>query len=170
LLWESKNAVWQKAWLSKMKDDVVAAKASFGIIVSEKMPEQYGDMFNIESNIWIVKKRFAAALGAALRNSLTQIYAANNFSKNKDSNMERLYRYVISPEFTNRIRAIVDNYKILQDEIEKERRAAELRWGRQEKAIRSVIDNTFKFYGSFQGLAGNELIDIPELEETLLIE
>jgi len=164
LLWESKNALWQKEWIPKLKDDIVSSGASAGIIVSRKMPEQYGDMFNFESNVWIVKPSLVLPLAAALRSAVLQVYSANSFSSGKDGKLERLYQYLIGAEFGNRIKAIVDNYKILQDEIEKERRAAQLRWARQEKAIRNVIDNTFGFYGDIQGLTGGEL------QESLLIE
>lgn len=157
LLWESKNAIWQQKWVAKLQDDIVAANASIGIIVATKMPDNCGDMFNIESNIWVVKPCLAIPLAAALRSTIIQVYTANRFSAGKDEKMEHMYKYLTGPEFSNRIRVIIDNYKILQDEIEKERRSSSLRWGRQEKAIRSVIDNTFGFYGDVQGLLGCEL-------------
>jgi hypothetical protein len=77
--------------------------------------------------------------------------------------MDILYRFLTGPEFKNRIEAIVDNYNMLQQEIEKEKRAAQLRWAKQEKAINAVISNTYGLYGDLQGITGSEL-QIPMLE------
>lgn len=164
LLWESKNAKWNKDWVTKIKDDVREAGAGIGIIVSREVPDTYGDMFNVEGSIWVVKPKLVTALAAALRTTLIQVFAANRNAENKDEKMDILYRFLTGPEFKNRIEAIVDNYNLLQQEIEKEKRAAQLRWAKQEKAINSVISNTYGLYGDLQGITGSEL-QIPMLEE-----
>ena len=164
LLWESKNAKWSKAWIAKMKDDIREANATVGVIVSSDLPDEYNDMHQIESNIWIVKPKFIFALAAAVRTTLIQVFSAHRNAENKDEKMEILYRFLTGIEFRNRIEAIVDNYKTLQDEIENEKRASAKRWAKQEKAIRAVIDNTYGLYGDLQGIAGSEL-QIPLLEE-----
>lgn len=164
LLWESKNARWSKTWIAKIKDDVREGKASMGILVSREIPEEYGDMMNIEGSIWVVKPKLVRALAAALRSGLIQVHAAYRNSENKGEKMEVLYQFLTGVEFRNRIEAIVDNYNTLLQEIEKEKRAAQLRWGRQEKALRLVIDNTYGLYGDLQGITGSEL-KIPLLDE-----
>lgn len=58
---------------------------------------------------------------------------------------------MVGPEFRHRVEAIVENYGLMQAEIEKEKRTAALRWSRQEKSIRAVIDNTLGMYGDLQG-------------------
>ncbi|MDL2237996.1 DUF2130 domain-containing protein [Christensenellaceae bacterium OttesenSCG-928-K19] len=163
LLWESKNAKWSREWIAKIKADVRAAGAGIGVIVSRELPDQYNDMCNVEGSIWVVKPRLVAALAAALRATILQVYSANRNAENKDEKMEILYQFLTGVEFKNRIEAIVDNYNTLQQEIEKEKRAAQLRWARQEKAISAVIGNTYGLYGDLQGITGSEL-QIPMLE------
>jgi hypothetical protein len=165
VLWESKNAKWQKPWIEKIKDDMREAKAAVGIIVSRELPEEYGEMHHIEGNVWAVKPRHVPAIASALRLALIQVCAAHKSAENKGGKMEVLYQFLTGTEFRNRIEVIVQNYRNLQKELEKERSSAQARWARQEKAIRAVIDNTFGLYGDLQGITDNSVMKIPLLEE-----
>lgn len=164
LLWETKNGKWQPLWVPKFKADIRAANANIGVIVSQEIPSEYGDMKHLEANVWVVKPRLAPVLASALRATILQVDAANRNSVGKDAKMEALYQFVVGPEFRHRIEAIVENYGMLQAEIEKEKRAAALRWSHQEKAIRSVIDNAIGMYGDLQGITNQALPSIKTLE------
>ncbi len=164
LLWETKNGKWQPAWVSKFKQDIREASANIGIIVSQDMPKEYGDMKHLETNIWVVKPSLAPVLASALRTTILQVDAANKMNSGKDAKMEALYRFLVGPEFRHRVEAIVENYSALQAEIEKEKRATQLRWTHQEKAIRAVIDNTIGMYGDLQGITSSALPPIKSLE------
>lgn len=164
LLWETKNGKWQPAWVAKFKDDIRSAGANIGVIVSHQLPGEHGDMKQVENNVWVVKPRLAPVLAVALRSTILQVDSANKMNSNKDAKMEALYQFLVGPEFRHRVEAIVENYGLLQDEIEREKRAAQLRWSRQEKAIRSVIDNTIGMYGDLQGITSRALPPIRSLE------
>lgn len=164
LLWETKNGKWQPAWVAKFKQDIRTANASIGVIVSQQMPAEYGDMKHIDSNVWVVKPSLSTKLAVALRATILQVDAANKMNAGKDAKMEALYQFLVGPEFRHRVEAIVENYGMLQSEIEKEKRAAALRWSHQEKAIRAVIDNTIGMYGDLQGVTSQALPIIRSLE------
>jgi hypothetical protein len=164
LLWETKNGKWQPAWVPKFKQDIREAGANIGVIVSHEIPSDMGDMKHLESNLWVVKPRLAPVLAAALRATILQVDAANKMNSGKDAKMEALYQFLVGPEFRHRVEAIVENYGTLQSEIEKEKRAAALRWAHQEKAIRAVIDNTIGMYGDLQGITSRALPVIKSLE------
>ncbi len=164
LLWESKNASWQPSWVAKFKEDIRSAGANIGIIVSKELPEVYGDMKNIDGSVWVVKPKLALALATAMRSQIISVHAANHNSKNKDEKMEVLFQFLTGPEFRHRIESIVENYGTLQEEIEKEKRSAQLRWAKQEKSIRAVIDNTIGMYGDLQGITGGAISEIKQLE------
>ena len=164
LLWETKNGKWQPAWVSKFKQDIRDANANIGVIVSQELPPEYGDMKHIENNVWAAKPKLAPVLAAALRGTILQVDAANRNNEGKDAKMEALYQFLTGPEFRHRVEAIVENYGTLQDEIEKEKRAAALRWSHQEKAIRAVIDTTIGMYGDLQGITQKALPAIKSLE------
>jgi hypothetical protein len=164
LLWELKNAAWQPSWIAKFKEDIRNANANIGIIVSKELPEAYGEMKNIEGSVWVVKPKLALPLASAMRSQIIHVHTANNNSENKDEKMEVLYQFLIGPEFRHRIESIVENYGALQEEIEKEKRSAQLRWAKQEKSIRAVIDNTIGIYGDLQGITGGAMSEIKQLE------
>lgn len=164
LLWETKNGKWQPAWVPKFKQDIREANANIGVIVSQELPGEYGDMKHLEANVWVVKPSLAPVLASALRTTILQVDAANKMNSGKDAKMEALYQFLVGPEFRHRVEAIVENYGMLQTEIEKEKRAAQLRWTHQEKAIRAVIDNTIGMYGDLQGITNKALPGIKSLE------
>ena len=164
LLWETKNGKWQPVWVAKFKQDIREANANIGIIVSQQMPPEYGDMKHIEGNVWAVKPNLAPTLAVALRSTILQVEVAHRNNEGKDAKMEALYQFLVGPEFRHRVEAIVENYGTLQAEIEKEKRAAALRWSHQEKAIRAVIDNTIGMYGDLQGITSRALPAIKSLE------
>lgn len=164
LLWETKNGKWQPAWVAKFKADIRVANASIGVIVSQEIPTELGEMKHLENNVWVVSPRLAPRLAVALRLTILQVDAANKMNLGKDAKMESLYQFLVGPEFRHRVEAIVENYTVLQDEIEKEKRANALKWARQEKAIRAVIDNTIGMYGDLQGITNRALPAIKSLE------
>lgn len=164
ILWETKNGKWQPAWVAKFKADIREANANIGVIVSQETPTDVGDMKHLEGNVWVVTPRLASRLAVALRATVLQVDAANKMAAGKDAKMEALYQFLVGPEFRHRVEAIVENYSLLQTEIEKEKRAAALRWAHQEKAIRAVIDNTIGMYGDLQGITNRALPVIKTLE------
>ena len=132
--------------------------------MSKELPDEYGDMKNIDGSVWVVKPKLALALAVAMRSQIINVYTANHNSENKDEKMEVLYQFLTGPEFRHRIESIVENYGTLQNEIEKEKRSAQLRWTKQEKSIRAVIDNTIGMYGDLQGITGGAMSEIKQLE------
>jgi hypothetical protein len=164
LLWETKNGKWQPAWIAKFKQDIRESNASVGVIVSQETPSDVGDMKHLEANVWVVTPKLATRLAAALRVTILQVDSANKMNAGKDAKMESLYQFLVGPEFRHRVEAIVENYTVLQDEIEREKRASALKWARQEKAIRAVIDNTIGMYGDLQGITNRALPNIKTLE------
>lgn len=164
LLWETKNGKWQPAWVAKFKADIREAGASVGVIVSQEIPTEIGDLKHLDGNVWVVTPRLATRLAAALRITILQVDGANKMNAGKDVKMEALYQFLVGPEFRHRVEAIVENYSTLQDEIEREKRASVLKWARQEKAIRAVIDNTIGMYGDLQGITNRALPTIKTLE------
>ena len=164
LLWETKNGKWQPAWVGKFKNDVREAKADMGIIVSQEMPPEYGDMQHLEQNVWVVKPKLTLVLASTLRSTMLRVYEINNLNVGKDAKMESLFTFISGPEFRNRVESIIENYGHLQEELEKEKRSAQLRWSRQEKSMRAVIDNTIGMYGDLQGVTNRALPTIKSLE------
>lgn len=164
ILWETKNGKWQPAWIGKFKQDIREAGANIGVLVSQETPDEVGDLSRLEENVWVVKPKLATPLAAALRATILEVDSANTMSAGKDAKMDALYKFLVGPEFKHRVEAIIESYTLLQDEIEKEKRAYVLKWARQEKALRAVIDNTIGMYGDLQGITNRALPAIKTLE------
>ena len=65
------------------------------------------------------------------------------------------------------MKAIVDGFMKMQEELEKEKRSLMASWKRREKTIDGVLMNTTEMYGALHGIAGSSAIvhiDALELE------
>ena len=78
--------------------------------------------------------------------------------------MQILYQYLTGNEFRQRVEAIVEAFGAMQIELEREKRWFSVKWARQEKEIRKVIDHTHGMYGDLQGVIGKSLPEIKTLE------
>lgn len=172
ILWESKNAQWQNGWLSKLKEDQRAKKADLAVLVTIHKPEGL-ETFTYIDGVWLTTWESIVSLAFALRFNLISLHHERSSSQGKDEKKEVLYQYLIGIEFKHRVEAIVEAFSNLQDDLEKEKRWFNAKWGRQEKEIRKVLDHTHGMYGDLQGIIGRSLPEIKTLElseETQIIE
>lgn len=165
ILWESKNAQWSDGWLAKLKEDQRQAKADLAVLVTVNLPEGV-DSFAYRDGVWIVSWKHFIPLSWSLRFNLVSLYNERNNSEGKDEKMKILYQYLTGSEFKNRVEGIIDAFSVLQEELEKEKRYFNVKWAKQEKEIRRVIDHTHGMYGDLQGVIGKSLPEIKSLELT----
>lgn len=163
ILWESKNAKWSEGWISKLKEDQRQAKADIAVLVSVNLPEKDKD-FYYKDGVWVTSLKGFLGFAIALRFNLVSLYHERKSSEGKDEKMKILYEYLTGSEFKHRMEGIVEAFGNLQDEIEREKRWFNVKWARQEKEIRKVIDHTHGLYGDFQGVVGKSLPEIKTLE------
>ena len=167
ILWETKNAQWKKDWIAKFQQDISEAKARLGVLVSSQMPPDMGELHQWEStNVWIVKPKLAIPLATALRSTLLEVSKAAQNSKIKDHQMKQLYDYIISEEFKYKLENMATTYAKWQEDIDKEKKWFNKKWGRQEKMINSLLTTTVSIHGDFQGVTNDAL---PDLKDTNLI-
>lgn len=162
IAWEVKNAQWSDTWLSKLKTDMQAANADVGVIVSRFIGKKYSDIYNVEGKglIWLVKPQYISAIGHMLRNAFIKVAEAHKGSQITDDKMKAFYEYIKSPTFRNKIESVVKGYDQLKLELEKEKKAAKLRWSKQEKSYEAIMQNILSFYGDLQGIGGKDIEDL----------
>ena len=164
LLWETKNTkAWSNNWIPKLKDDMIAIRASIAILVSVVLPEGVSRFGQVDG-VWVSDPLCAIPLAAALREQLVAISRERAASAGKSEKMEALYQYLAGNEFKQKIQGIVEAFGSLQDQLNKERRAMERIWKQREKEIERVIKNTAGLYGDMQGIIGGQIPAIPALE------
>ncbi|MBU4210413.1 DUF2130 domain-containing protein [Patescibacteria group bacterium] len=164
ILWELKNTKnWTKGWVTKLKEDQRLLKAELAILVSKALPETI-KTFGIENGVWISDINSAISLAHALRRQLIKIQSINQANKGRSEKADVVYNYLISNEFKQRIEVWVEYFKNRRDELEKERAYFMKKWEKEEKSIVKVVQNTAGIYGDLQGLIGNALPKIQNLE------
>lgn len=164
IIWETKNTHnWSKAWLSKLRNDQRRAKAEIAVLVSVAMPKEVSN-FGQMDGVWVAESSLALGLAVALRANLIQVAQLKQSSKGKHEKMELLYRYISGTEFKHRVEAVVEAFRSMQDDLEKERQAVERQWAKREKQIQLVIQNISGMYGDMQAIAGQSLPRIRRLE------
>lgn len=171
IYYESKRAKnFSNTWVTKFKEDMSVKGAPLGVIVTEVLPSGMERMGMIEKNIWVCTFQEFKGLSAVLRQSIISVNNALVIQENKGDKMSMLYDYLTSPEFRMHMEAIKDAFIEMEDDLNKERRAAHSRWKRRQKQIDKVMINTTGMYGSLRGIAGNSVPMIVELEDIDSIE
>jgi hypothetical protein len=172
ICYESKNTkAWSDAWIGKLKQDMLKAGADLGVLVSAVYPPGMRRMGFVDG-IWVCSLEEFKGSAALLRESLIRIHQATQREENKADKMTLLYDYLTGNEFQMQLRAIVDGFVKMQEELEKEKRSLMASWKRRQKLIDGVLLNTTEMYGALQGIAGVgaighiEALELPEsLEE-----
>ena len=170
MLWECKRTkAWSESWIDKIKQDMLAAKAQIGVIVTSAMPKGISN-FQCHDGVWITTPALAMPLAMALRSTLIEVAAARRSIEGMHEKTELVYQYISGTQFKNRVLAIVEGFKGLQEELEAEKRVTMKNWARREKQLERVIANTAGMYGDISGIIGKALPAIEHLESPLLAD
>ena len=163
ILWESKNTKdFQKPWIEKLKKDQQDANASIAVIMSVTLPKEI-DSFGIYEGVWVSDYKSAVGLATALRHGLIEVSRQKLVTAGRDSVKDVIYEYVTGNEFHMHIKAVVNAFGLMQEQVGKERRAMEKIWKAREKQITTVLDNVVGIRGSIEGLVGDQK-SLPEAD------
>jgi hypothetical protein len=163
ILWESKQTkAWSDGWVTKLKEDQRSAHADLAIIISAVLPEKIKSL-GYYSGVWVTG--LGSALGAcwALRYHLVQAANIRRSSEASRDDKDELYRYVTGTEFAHRVEAMMDAYAQFIDEIETQKRHFAATWAKQEKSIRTLMEQTGTIHGELAGIVGKALPDVRNL-------
>jgi hypothetical protein len=166
LLWETKRAaVWNQQWLAKLKEDMRGCGADAGVLVTTTtaLPREWesGTHFGLCDDCWVVTWPMAVQLGEALRAGLLDVHKQRLASAGKGEKMEALYDYVTSPQFAQKLKAVMDAFQRMREELEAEKNQTLQRWARREKQLEAGKAALLGVGGEIQGLAQH---DLPQLE------
>jgi len=168
ICYESKNTkAWSDGWVTKLKQDMLKVNADIGVLVSSVLPNGMERMGFVDG-IWVCSLDELKGSASLLRESLIRIHVSMKRDENKSDKMTLLYNYMTGNEFSMQMKAIVDGFMKMQEELDKEKRSLMASWKRREKTIDGVLMNTTEMYGALQGIAGSSAIvhiDALELPE-----
>jgi hypothetical protein len=164
IAWEVKNTRnWSNAWLSKLRDDQRSLKADIAVIVTTILPDDVQN-FRFVDGVWVTDRATALGLASAIRIQLLQVASARASAKGKGSRMDLLYSYLTGTEFRQRVEAVVEGFRGLREELDRERRAMEANWASREKQIARALSGVAGMYGDIQGIVGPSLPRVRHLE------
>lgn len=164
ILWESKRTkAWSDQWVTKLKDDMRLVKANIAILVTEVLPEGLS-VFGQYQGIWVSSYPTMINLAHALRNQLLELYRVQIIQVGKGEKIEAMYNYITSDQFRQKIGSIMDTYVSMKSDLEKEKRSMEQIWSKRDKQIEGITKNTAQIYGDMQGITGQVLKPIENLE------
>jgi hypothetical protein len=165
ICYESKNTkAWSDGWVSKLKQDMLKVNADIGVLVTSVYPKEMSRMGFVDG-IWVCSLDEFKGSASLLRESLIRIHKATQREENRADKMSLLYNYMTGNEFSMQLKAIVDGFIKMQEELDKERRSLMASWKRRQKMIDGVLANTTEMYGALQGIAGSSsIVHIDALE------
>jgi hypothetical protein len=167
ILWETKRTRnWSDGWITKLKEDQRAACAELAVIVTQALPKGVAHLALIDG-VWVCDVATAPGLATALRAHLLQVQVAKSAAAGKGEKMELVYQYLTGTQFKQRVEAMVETFRAMQEHLLKERRVIEKSWALREKQLSTMVSNMVGMYGDIQGFVGASLpkIEAMELEQ-----
>jgi hypothetical protein len=141
IIYESKNVqAWQKQFVDKLTAEQVKHGANYAVLVSTAFPAQERD-FCIVGNVLVVSPRLAISVAAVLRGALVELKLLDLSRHQHGFKLEQLMIFLNSPEFKNRMQALVRAVDKLEGLQQKERKAHDKTWTEQRLTF-SALSNT----------------------------
>lgn len=170
IIWETKNTKnWSDGWIAKLKEDQRSVKADLAVIISMALPKDV-DTFECIDDIWVTNFSLATKVAVILRSELIEIESMRLANEGKDKKINILYDYLCGNEFKQRISGMMEAFKDMQSELDRERQAINQLWARREKQIEKFVLHMSGMYGDIKGIIGKGLPEIESLELPLLTE
>lgn len=162
IVWESKRAEnWSNAWVGKLKDDQNEVGGEIGVLVSTAFPTGVDlPMMNFE-DVWLVRPQLIKPLADALRMALIEAHKQRMAAAGKDQKVEALYQYVTSPQFAQKVRAVVDAYRQMRRDLDSEKAAMQRLWKKRETQLERITSNVMGLVGELEGTSQEGL---PQLD------
>ena len=168
ILWEIKRTrAWSDGWLPKLRADQRVANADLAIIVSETLPKGI-EYFDEKDRVCVTATSCVLPVAVQLRERLICVAAARRTSEGQFTKQELLYDYLTGPRFAHRVRAIVEHFTEMEEDLRREQRLMNKQWAKREQQIRSIMQTTAGMYGDVQGIAGQSVQEVEGLSIDLI--
>jgi hypothetical protein len=170
ILWELKNTKnWSDTWLPKLRDNKRSAKADIALIVSAALPKGV-ESFDLIDGVYVAHPRCAVPVALTLRQGLLEVTNARTTQAGQQSKADQAYQYLTGSRFKQRIEAIVERFKDMRDDIDKERRFMLKAYAKREAQLSAMVDSTVGMVGDLQGIMGQAMPEIAAIDEPPMIE
>ncbi|UGY17958.1 DUF2130 domain-containing protein [Bradyrhizobium septentrionale] len=86
----------------------------------------------------------------------------------QQSKADQVYQYLTGSRFKQRIEAIVERFKEMRDDIDKERMMKA--WAKREAQVSAMIEATVGMVGDLHGIVGQAMPETSAIDEPPMIE
>ena len=163
ILWEFKRTKnWSDSWLAKLRGDQRVAKAETSVLVSYALPKGV-ESFDLIEGVWVTYPRAAVPVALALRHALIDVAIARKAAEGQQGKMEMVYHYLTGSGFRQRVQAIAEAFRSMQEDLDREKKVITKQWAKREQQIDQVMQATSGMWGDLQGIAGKTLNEIEGL-------
>jgi hypothetical protein len=158
IIWEAKQTkAWQPAWLQKLKDDQQACGAEMAVIVTAAMPKDVREPFVRDADVWVSRFDAARPLAQALRSTLLELHKLRLANQGRSEKMELVYNYICSAQFAQRVKAVVDGFEAMRQDLEAEKNAMTRIWKKREGQLTRMTGSLLGVVGDLQGIGEDSL-------------
>ena len=165
ILWESKRTkMWGNDWISKLKTDMINAKANVAAIVSEMLPDEAKAGMGQKDGIWVCSPKLVVPLAMLLHKAVEDTARQKFITNMRQTDAERVYNYVTSHEFNQLAQSMLETYIEMDKQIAHERAAYEKIWKQREAQVTRLKLGVSGIMGQLQDAAGPALPPIKNLE------
>src|SRR5439155_1693585 len=130
------------------------------VIVTAAMPRDSREPFVREADVWIVRFDAARPLAEALRAMLLELHKARQANLGRAEKMELVYNYICSPQFTQRVKSVVDGFAVMRQDLEAEKMAVARMFKKRESQLTRMSDGLLGVVGDLQGIGQESLAQL----------
>lgn len=165
ILWELKRTKhWDDKWIGKLKDDLRNESANIPVIVSQQLPSEAKTGLGVKEKVWVCNFSLILPLAELLRTNLYDVARQKASQANSTEKAQLIYNYLTSHEFQQQIESMVEVYRGMKDQLDREKLVFQKQWKLREEQINKVLLNTANVIGSIQGKIGTSMPTIKGLE------
>jgi len=160
-------------WIQKLKDDQQAAGAEIAVLVTSAMPKDVREPFVRIGDVWVTTFAAARPLAEALRMTLVEMHKLRQANLGRSEKMALVYEYICSPQFAQRVKSVVEGFRVMREELEAERAAMTRIWKKREMQLQRMTSGVLGVVGDLQGIGEDgvaQLGGIAALPETATLE
>jgi hypothetical protein len=153
IVWEAKQTKnFSNSWLQKVRDDQQAAGAEIAVLVTSAMPKDVREPFVRQADVWVTTFAAARPLAEALRVTLVEMHKLRQANLGRSEKMALVYEYICSPQFAQKVKSVVDGFRVMREELETERSAMTRIWKKREMQLQRMTSGVLGVVGDLQGI------------------
>ena len=120
--------------------------------------------------VYVAHPRCAVPVALTLRQGLLEIANTCRAQQGQQSKAEQVYNYLTGSRFKQRIEAVVERFKEMRDDIDKERKFMTKAWAKREAQVTAMVDSTVGMVGDLHGIMGQAMPEISAIDDPPMIE